>query len=62
MKVQKFLYLCPYPRIEDKKSRVEEFYDKFLLKHKNREEGWSLGKLVFAKEVEASMLVGVDIE
>ena len=56
------LCLCPYPRIVDKKSKVKELCDKLLLKHKNKEEGWSSGKLVLAKEVEASLSIGVDIK
>ena len=57
----KCLCLFPYPRKTNKKSRVKEFSDKILLKLKIREEGWSLGKLVLAKEVGASLSVGANI-
>jgi hypothetical protein len=52
--------LCPCPRIEDREEQSQSFQRSNSIKHK-REEWWILGKLVLAKEVGASLSVGVDI-
>ena len=52
--------LCPCLRIEDREEQSRSFQRSNSIKNK-REEGWSLGKLLLAKEVGASLLVGAGI-